>query len=159
MEINPLTVVATIINFGIFVLVLSYFFYKPVMKVISDREAEIKDKIQKSEDNLKKAEALRIENENNLKNAREEGKVIIEEFKARAEKVSEDIINKAKEEAEFILERARIDADREREKAQDEIKAQAVSLAMLISSKVLESAIDEEEHRRLIKEYIDRVGI
>ncbi|MCM8711651.1 F0F1 ATP synthase subunit B [Clostridium sp. SYSU_GA19001] len=159
MEINPLTVVATIINFGIFVLVISYFFYKPVMKVISEREAEIKDKIQKSEDNLKKAEALKIENENNLKNSREEGKAIIEEFKSRAKKVSEEILEKAREEAEFILERARVDAEREKEKAQDEIKAQAVSLAMLMSSKVLETAIDEEEHRRLIKEYIDKVGI
>jgi len=158
MEINPLTVLATIINFAILYLILRYFLYKPVNKVILSRETEIKDKLTKAEEAEKKAELLKLENEEIFNSARQEGKAIVDSLKHKAEKVSEDIINKAKEEAQFILDRARADAERERDKASDEIKTEAIDLAILLSSKVLETAIDENEHRRLIKDFITKVG-
>jgi len=159
MEINPLTVLATIINFGILFLILRHFLFKPVTATIAAREKEIKDRIEKSQEDAKQAELLKIENEEKLKGAREEGKAIVEDFRARAEKVKDEIVSSAKQEAEFLLERARKDAEREREKATDEIKAQAINLAILLSSKALEAKIDEEEHRRLIKDFITKVGV
>jgi F-type H+-transporting ATPase subunit b len=158
MEINPLTVLATIINFAIFYFVMSRLLFKPVNKIISSREEEIDMRIKKSEEDQKQAELLRLENEDKLKNALDEGKAIVEDFKSRAEKVYEDIISKAKEEAEFVLDRARTDAERERDKASEEIKTQAIDLAILLSSKALETTIDESEHRRLIKDFIAKVG-
>lgn len=159
MEINPLTIVATIINFGILVLILRKFLYKPVTEIINSREAEIREKIEKSNEALKNADALKLENEKRLKEARKEGKSIIEASKSKAQKLSDEIIDKAKEEADIILERARKDAEREREKAEDDIKAQAINLAILLSSKALEKELDEEEHRRLIDDYITKVGV
>lgn len=159
MEINPLTVVATIINFVILVFILRRFLYKPVTAIILERETEVKERIDKSEEDMKKAEMLRIENEEKLKSAYEEGKTIVETSKSKALSVSDDIISKAKEEAEFILERARKDAERERDKAEDDIKAQAVNLAILLSSKALEKELNEEEHRRLIDDFITEVGV
>lgn len=159
MEINLLTVLATIINFAITVLILRHFLFKPVSNTLSARETEIRDRISNAEENQKKAELLRLENEEKLKNAREEGKAIVEDFKGRAEKVSEDIVSEAKTEAEFLLERARKDAEREREKATEEIKTQAIDLAILLSSKALETTIDEKEHRRLIQDFIAKVGV
>lgn len=159
MDINPLTTLATIINFVILVFALRHFLYKPVTEIITSRETEIKGKIEKSEEALKDAEALKIDNEEKLKKAFEEGKSIIKASRSKALKLSDEIIDKAKEEAEIILERARKDAEREREKAEDDIKAQAINLAVLLSSKALEKELNEEEHRRLIDEYITKVGV
>lgn len=159
MDINPLTVLATIINFAVLVLILRHFLYKPVTEVISSREDEINERIKKSEEDMKTAESLRAENEEKLKNAYEQGKDIVEDSKAKAGKVADEIIDKAKEEAEFIIERAQKDAEREREKALDDIKAQAINLAILLSSKALEKEIDETEHRRLIDDFITKVGV
>jgi F-type H+-transporting ATPase subunit b len=158
MEINPLTVLATIINFVILYFILRHFLFEPVTTTISDREDEIKGRIARAEREEQKAEQLRQENEKQLNNAILEGKTIVEEYKSKAEGVSDDIIEKAKKEAEFILDRARIDAEREKEKASEEIRLQAVNLAILLSSKALEKTIDENEHRRLIKEFIAKVG-
>lgn len=159
MEINPLTALATIINFIILILVLRHFFFKKVSDLISSRENEINTRITNAEKDEEKARLLRIENEEKLKGAVDEGKAIVEDFKARAGKLSEEIVAKAKEEAEFLLEKAKNDAEREREKAEDEIKLQAINLAILLSSKALEASIDEKEHRRLIKDFITKVGI
>jgi F-type H+-transporting ATPase subunit b len=159
MEINPLTVLATIINFGIFFLVMRKILFNPVNNIISSRENEISTRIKNSQENEKKAELLRLENEENLKNSKETGKQIVSDYKSKAEQLKEEIVSQAKTEAEALLERARTDAEREREKANQEIKTQAIDLAILLSSKALEKKIDEEEHRRLIKDFISKVGV
>lgn len=158
MEINPLTVLATIINFGIFYLIMRRVLFKPVTQVISSREEEIQGRIKRAEELEKQSEIIKLQNEEHLQNAKEEGKAIVEDLKVKAERAADEIITKAKTEAEFIIERAKMDAEREREKATDEMKTQAVNLALLLSSKALESTIDENEHRRLIKDFIAKVG-
>ncbi|MTK11999.1 MAG: F0F1 ATP synthase subunit B [Clostridiaceae bacterium] len=159
MEINIPQLIATIINFAILFFILRHFLFKRVNDTINSRQNEIVNKINKTEEDMKKAEELKIENETNLKQAREQGKTIVEEYKIKAEKVSSEVLNEAREEAETIIERARTEAGREKEKAADEIKGQVVDLAVLISSKALEQSIDEEQHRRLIKDFIAKVGI
>lgn len=158
MEINPLTVLATIINFTILYFILRHFLFRPVTNTIASREEEIQYRISKAEADEKRAEQLRLENEEKLKNARLEGKTIVEGLKSRAESMSDEILVKAKEDAEFILDRARTDAEREKDKASEEIKEQAVDLAILLSSKLLERIVDETEHRRLIEDFIAKVG-
>lgn len=159
MEIHGSQIIMTIINFGILLLILRHFLFNKVNDAINSRQNEIINKINKTEDDMKKAETLRIENENNLKQAREQGKNIVEEYKVKAEKVSSDVLQEAREEAETIITRAKTEAEREKEKAADEIKTQVVDLAVLLSSKALEQSIDEEQHRRLIKDFIAKVGI
>ncbi len=60
---------------------------------------------------------------------------------------------------QLILNRAKTEAEREKQKAEDDIKNQVVDLAVLVSSKALESSIDEAQHRKLIKDFIAKVGI
>jgi len=159
MKIEIADIIGTIINFIILYAILRHFFFDKVNKVITSRSEEIKSNINSAEDNKKKAELLRIENEEKLSNAKIEGKKIIENFKAKADKISDDIVKGANEEAGLIMERARVETEREREKLKSEVKTQAVDLAILLSSKALEEAIDETEHRRLIDNFIAKVGI
>jgi F-type H+-transporting ATPase subunit b len=159
MEINVSQIIATIINFLILYFILRHFLFKPVNDNIDKRQNEIITKISKTEEDRKKAQEIRIENENKLSLAKQEGKNIVEDYKVKAEKVSSDILKGAHEEAETIVKRAKVEAEREKEKAADEIKGQVVDLAVLVSSRALEESIDEEQHRRLINDFIAKVGI
>ena len=159
MTIKIADILGTIINFIILYAILRHFFFDKVNKVLTSRSEEINNKINSAEDNKKKAELLRIENEEKLNNAKLEGKKIVENFKVKADKISADIVNTANEEAGLIMERARVEAEREREKLKNEVKIQAVDLAILLSSKALEETIDEAQHRRLIENFIAKVGI
>lgn len=159
MEINVSQIIATIINFLILYFILRHFLFKPVNDNIDKRQNEIVSKINKTEEDRKKAQELRIENENKLGLAKEKGKNIVEDYKVKAEKVSSDILKGAHEEAETIVKRARVEVEREKEKAADEIKVQVVDLAVLVSSRALEESINEEQHRRLINDFIAKVGI
>lgn len=158
MKIIMSVVIASMINFVLFFLIFKNLFYKPVDKIITEREDEIKGRIRNAEENEKSAEQLRIENEKRLSNAKEEGKSLMESYKKKAEKMSSDIIKNTQDEAQLILERGKTEINREKEKAKDELRHETVDIAVLLSIKALAGTINEEQHRKLIKDFLVKVG-
>jgi F-type H+-transporting ATPase subunit b len=158
MKLQVYKIVITIINFFILYLILRYFLFKPVMNIITSRQNEIEGTIKKAEEDGKNAADNRLESEIELKKSRALGKSIVEDYKMKAQGLSDDIIKQAHQEAQNIIERAMKDALREKEKAEHELKEQAVDLAILLSSKALGESIDEEQHRKLIRDFIAKVG-
>ena len=86
MELNPSTVIATIINFIGLLAILKYFFFGKVKAIIDEREALIAEQLDSAEEEQEKSRMLAIENERMLKTVREEGKRITEREKQKAEK-------------------------------------------------------------------------
>ena len=159
MAIDISRVVITLINFCILYFVLRHFLFKPVTETVEAREDEIKTRISKSEEDQKKAELLRLENEKELLNAKTTGKTIVEEYKVKAQALSDEIMGKASKDAQGLVEKGKAEVLREKEKVSYELKEQVVDLAVMLSSKVLDDNIDEAQHRKLIQDFIAKVGI
>ena len=159
MSINILDVFGTVINFIILLLILRHFFFNKVNIMLTTRSEGIENDINSAKANNEKAELLRLENEEKLKNASIEGKSIVENFKAKAEKLSEQIVEDANNNAQNVLEKGKKELQREVEKASSDIRAQVVDLAVMLSAKTLGQTIDEAQHRKLIAEFISKVGI
>lgn len=157
--INIPTMIWTIINFAILILILRHFFWQKIKEVIESRENEIEDKLTKADEDSEKARMYLVKNERILKEARHEGKKITEERKKKADKIYDEIIDDAKKEADALVERAKLEISREKEKAEFEVKKQAVDIAVELSVKALEDQIDENLHRKLIKDFISKAGI
>lgn len=158
MELSLSTLIATIINFLILLLVLKYFFFEKVQAIIDEREQLINEKLDEAEEEAEKGRILAIENQRILRNAKEEGKLITERRKQKAEKIYEEIVDEANQEAKVILERAKIEINREKEKVEYQLKKEAIELALELSKKVIEKNIDEEKNRELIGDFIAKVG-
>ncbi|QAT38984.1 F0F1 ATP synthase subunit B [Clostridium sp. JN-9] len=159
MSVDGLRIIETIINLFILYFILKKFLFKPVNKVLTDRENEVSDTITRTKKNEEKSKSLLLENEEMIGKSKENGKAIIEDYKVKAENISSNIVSEAHSEANLIMERAKKEAEREKNKAKDEIKTQIVDLAVLMSSKALEESIDEEKQRKLIDDFISKVGI
>lgn len=159
MNINPVDVLGTMINFLILLLILRYLFFNKVNNMLTARGLDISNDINSAKANNEKSELLRLENEQKLKDASIEGKNIVENFKAKAEKVSKQIVEEANIEAQNALEKSKKELQREVEKASSDIRTQAVDLAVMLSAKALGQTIDEAQHRKLIEEFIAKVGI
>ncbi len=151
-------IVGTMINFLIIFLILRHFLFNKVNALLDERNNNIKDNLTRAEENRKTSETMLKEQQERLLQSKEEGKRLLEEFKAKAETLSSEIIGDASKEAELIIERATKESEREREKLKDELRTQVVDLAILAASRALEETLDEEKHRQLIEEFISRVG-
>ena len=152
------TIVWTIINFILLLYILKYLFFKPVSKIMDDRKNGINMSIKNAKDNEEKAEVSRKEKDQLLHDSKVKGREIVEEYKVNAQNISQEIINDAKKESIIIMERSRVEIEREKEKAASEIKKQVIDLSLILSEKALEQHIDETEHRRLIEDFIFKVG-
>lgn len=157
--INFSTLIFTLINFVILVLILKHFFWDKIQAVIEERQNSIDEKLMKADEDSEKARMYLVQNERILKNAKEEGKKITEKQKQKGDKIYEEIVENAKVEANQLIERANVEIEREKEKAEYEIKKQAVDLAVELSVKALEDSIDENVHRKLISDFIAKVGM
>lgn len=158
MNISLSTIIFTIINFIILLFILKRFFIKPINKIMDDRQNGINISIKKAKDNEEKAEISKNEKEKLLHESKIKGREIVEEYKLSAENISKEIIDDAKKESIIIMDRTRIEIEREKQKAESEIKKQVIDLSLILSEKALEQHIDEKQHRRLIEDFIFKVG-
>jgi len=159
MSIVPSKVIAAIVNFGILFLVLKHFFFDKIGNFINQRRQEIENQYSQLEKEKSETEARKRESEENLNKSIKEGRDILESYKQKAEKVYSQIIEDAKEEQKLIIERTKKELKIEQEKANSEIKKQVVDLSVVLTAKVLEKTLNESEHRKLIEEFIDKVGM
>ncbi|APC38784.1 F0F1 ATP synthase subunit B [Clostridium estertheticum] len=151
-------IIFTIINFIVLLFVLKHFFSKPVNKIMDDRKNGINTSIKNAKDNEQKAENSRIEKDKLLHDSKTKGREIVEEYKVKAQNISQEIIDDAKKESVTLMDRSRVEIEREKEKAASEIQKQVIDLSLILSERALEKHIDEKEHRKLIEDFIVKVG-
>ncbi len=159
MEIRLSTLIINWINFAIILLLLRHFFWNKLKGIIAERQKYINDKMTKADEDAEKARMYLVKNEQILQGAKEEGKKITEEQRTKGDKLYAEIVENAKVEATSLKERASLEIEREKEKAEYEIKKQAVDLAIELSVKALGEQVDEATHRKLIGDFIAKVGM
>ena len=93
-----------------------------------------------------------------MEGAKEESAQMIKAASKKAQLRSDEIISEAKNEASAILARADEDVEREKKRAQNELRGEVSELAVLVAQKVVEKEITEADHERFINEFIDNVG-
>ncbi|NLN14396.1 MAG: F0F1 ATP synthase subunit B [Tissierellia bacterium] len=139
-------------------LLLRKLLYKPVSKILSDRQAKIQSNIEEAKQLREEAEKLKLDYEARIADAKKESQDIIESARKRGEELRENIVEEARKEAELLMDRARKTIEQEKEKAFEDIKAQVGELAILIASNIMEEEINPAKQEELIHKFIDEVG-
>lgn len=158
MDINLGVVIASIINFYIFYFILKKFVFSKTQEVIEGRRKEVEIALEKAKAEEKRALQLKEEHKTNMEKYREEGAKLVEAFKVKADTVYSETVEDARKESMLIRERAMLDITREKQKAEKEIKTEIIDLSLRFAQKALEKEIDEAEHKRLIDDFITKVG-
>lgn len=146
--------IATLILF----LVMKKLVTQPLKEYLDKRAESVAADLTAAEKEKQEAEQLRIQYEQNLENAKEEARSIVDSAKQRGDTLREEIISEAKQEAQVISERATNEIELEKEKALDSLKSEVASMAMLVASKVVDKNLDENTHKSMIDQFINEVG-
>ena len=156
--IDPWTALFTFCNMMITFAVLKKFLFKPVKKMIDDRQAEIDTMYADADAAKQKAAELEQEYQQHLQSIRDERDTLLREATARAQKREEEIVGEARAEAAALRAAAEADIAQERKKAVNDLKNEIGGIAVEIAGKVVEREINETDHKALIDEFIRNVG-
>jgi len=152
------TILMQMFNFLLLLVLLRLVAYKPLLKVLEERQKYVANTIAHAENQRAEAEKIKAEYEAEMRRAREQAQAIIERATKAGEEQALNIIAQAKAEAERIKEGALADIQREREKAIAELRDQVASLALLVAGKVIKETLDVQAHERLVQDAIKEVG-
>ena len=152
---NPWDALAIFIAFVVLLLVVFYFAYKPVKKLLKQRDEYVSSKIKNAEEREKESEKLLNKANEEIKASRKEAMEIVEQAKNDANKERQAILDKAKEEKAQEIKRTKEEIAQEIEASKDEIHREIVSVALDASSKVLEREVNKKDNEKLIDSFID----
>ena len=156
--INPWTALFTFCNMIITFLLLKKFFFKPLKKMIDDRQKEIDTMYEEAGKAKENAAVAQAQYEEKLRDARTEASAIVSQAAQDARAKGEAIVQEARSEAAALKERAQQDIALERKKAVNGMKDELAGIAVSIASKVTEKEISEKEHTALIEDFIRQLG-
>ena len=157
-SINIWQILISLANLTILFLLVKKFLYKPVKKVLKQRQDEINlhyDAATQAEDEALKSKQ---QYEEALSGAKDEADSIIKTAAEKAQRRSDTITAEAQEKANRILRQAEQDAALEREKAADSIKKEIVEVSSALSKKLIERDINIDDHKALIDSFIEEIG-
>lgn len=130
-------IVVQIVNFVVLLAALTYFLYKPVLKVLNEREEKIKQGIKDAEiAAVAKASALE-EKQAVLTQAQKEAGEIDARAKAFAKEKEEEIVGAAHAKASDVIKDAEAKSSFLKEQALKESEAEIAKMAILAAEKVL----------------------
>lgn len=138
--------------------VLSYYVWKPVKKMMDDREQLIHDDIDYAEERRVEADRLKEENEALLKSTQTEISELMENAKNQAKKEQESIIRDAEARSTQMIQEAQTDIEREKEKAIRDINDQVGELSVLIAEKMIRKELNSEDQKSLVANYLQEAG-
>lgn len=153
--INLPLFIAQVINFVILLLLLYFVAYKPIIKMLDQRSAKIKEGMEQAEAIREQTARTEEEIKSQLEKARKEGDTIVAQAVQMGEKLKEEARKSARQEAESFIAKARLEISEEREKAIDELRSEFVDIAIAAAEKVIKETLDKEKHRRVVEDVME----
>jgi F-type H+-transporting ATPase subunit b len=157
-SVNIWNIVISLANLVILFLLVKKFLFKPVMKILSDRQAAIDTQYAAAAEAEKNALENKAAWEEKLTSAGDKADSIIKSATETAARRGDEIIADAKEKADGIVKQAENEAELKKKKAEEEIKHEIVDISSALTEKLLEREISTDDHHRLISSFIDKIG-
>jgi F-type H+-transporting ATPase subunit b len=144
--------ISQFVNFFLLLLILRAVAYKPIIRMLDERSARIRESMERADEI--KAQAARTEEEfaRRLAEARRESQDIVGQAEKVAERVRQEELDKTRRQVEELRAKALDDIGRERERAISDLRRQVADLAVLAASRAVGRSLDETSHYRLIQE-------
>lgn len=125
------------VNFGLLLSVLTYFLYKPILRIIDERQRKIAQSVKTAEAAERRLAEAKVESEGIVGSAAREAETLVASARKRADERGNEIVKTAEERAVAMLKEA---SDRGEEAKRQALKAserEIARAAMLAAEKIL----------------------
>jgi F-type H+-transporting ATPase subunit b len=125
------------VQFLLLVVILNVVFYKPLTKVLTDREDFIRARNTNAQEALAKSKKLAEQYEQELADTRRQAQAVITAAQADAQKIAKEQITSAQSEVQAQLLQLQSELDQQKQSALQALEAQVSSLSQQMLSKLV----------------------
>jgi F-type H+-transporting ATPase subunit b len=150
--INAWQLAVQLVAFIVFVFLLWKFALGPIVKILDDRQAKIKDSFEAAERVQAELKETQARNEDALQQARKESQEIIATARTNSEQLLAAARDEAGKQGEAYLQKAQETLRQETEKARLQLRQEVADLAVLAASRILKKELDASAQARLIED-------
>jgi F-type H+-transporting ATPase subunit b len=143
-----------IVVFIVVLAVLAKFAYPPILGAVEAREERIRELLAAAARDRDEAQTLLEEQKQEMETVRGRAQEVVAEARTAGERMREELLTQARREQEEMMLRTRRDMELQVQRALEQIRAEAVDLAIAAASKLVERNMDEEDNRRLVREFL-----
>ncbi len=139
----------------ILVLVVKLFLWDSIMQFLEKRRNIMEEELSSAKAANEEAQAFQDKTDKEYHKLKAQSKDILRKARDRGEEERDIIVGKAREEANELLNQAHQEIALEKKKAESDIRKEAVDLAALMASKIIEKEIDEKAYQDLSVDKIE----
>jgi len=150
--------IITITIFVIVMFVLRKLAWGPMLEAVRGREQALTDAMAAAERDRNEAAKLLADQRAAIEAARNEAQRYIAEGRATAESMRGEMLEQTRQQQGELLDRARKEIESEKSKAIDELRREAVDLALAGAGKLIGQKLDNETDRKLVEQYLNSLG-
>jgi len=158
LQLNPGLIIWTALTFGVLLIVLRAYAWKPVLNNLQTREDTIRQSLERAEEAKRQAEKILEENKKNLAKAEESAQQVLREARELTEKMRSESVSKAKVEGDKLIARAHDEIERDKQLAMAELHGLVAELAIKAAEEILKESIDEVKQKKLVESFINSLG-
>lgn len=153
-----LTFVGQLVNFIILFTLLSVFVFKPLSKMLDERQKKIKEGVLKEEKAEQRLNDLRETDKRLRAKNEEDRKQILSDAEKEAERRKEKTMQALDEVKKELLLKAEKEAEDLKSKETEKTKKEIVENSILLAEQILKNKIDKEEDSKIINNYLNSLN-
>jgi len=143
-----------LVSFGIVLLILRIFAWKPILNALKQRERTIQERLDVAKKAKKELAEIEFGNERIIALAKTERANMLKEAQEQRKKIIEDARKEAKKEADKLMQETHKKIQKQKQDAKEDIKKQIAALSIDIAENVLKEKLSKDEQQ---KEYIHKL--
>ena len=145
----------SIVSFGILLFLLKRYALPPILTILDEREAQIKESLESAARARQEAEKTITEHQEKMREAWKEAEATIRQARVRAQQILDENEQRMRTESDRMLAEAREEIERERRRLFGQVKTIAVDLSILAAEVVLKKSLRGDDQKRLAEEAVE----
>ena len=155
--VEPILLLAQVVNFVILLYILKRFLYKPILKVLEERKKRIETSVKQSEEMQKRFDEITKKQTEILDKAKAESEQIIEGAKNEAKILADQIQLNATNAGNERIKRTQQTLEIEKQKMINEAKREIVDVVTSITEKVVQKNLTKGDKERLVRQVLTEI--
>lgn len=156
--INLKIFLAQLLNFAIVLVVLWKWAYKPIVKLLEERQEKIERSVKQADDVEKRVRELESEQKEVIATAKSEAAKILDEARASAEDRKKELLAKAKEEVKGVVSQGKTQLEAQKVQMIAEAREEIAAIAVEAARKIFEDGVDEKKAAKLAESVVDKMS-